>query len=247
MERELLRLSETPLHLEKTWESGGVPVLTAEVTLPCCGGKSRRARRFDRYYRQYARAYLKYCEAELLPRAAETMHTALERSAPWSCARAVLAYRVTLVRGDILSLYTEGREEHLPPRLTLRRAETWDRRTGFLLPLTAFFPPKTAVKKRLVRAGAGDGSGADGDGHGGVLSQLRRAAAPRIFQQELLSGGRRLALVLPMYSVAPAAEGIVDFSLPYGEGGAAPARRRRKKDRERRPGPQAAPPLSIGG
>ncbi|MFQ8792241.1 MAG: hypothetical protein ACLR77_07935 [Oscillospiraceae bacterium] len=39
MERELLRLSETPLHLEKTWESGGVPVLTAEVTLPCCGGK----------------------------------------------------------------------------------------------------------------------------------------------------------------------------------------------------------------
>ena len=88
MERELLRLSETPLHLEKTWESGGVPVLTAEVTLPCCGGKSRRARRFDRYYRQYARAYLKYCEAELLPRAAETMRTALERSAPWSCARA---------------------------------------------------------------------------------------------------------------------------------------------------------------
>lgn len=139
MERELLRLSETPLHLEKTWESGGVPVLTAEVTLPRCGGKSRRARRFDRYYRQYARAYLKYCEAELLPRATETMRTALERSAPWSCARAVLAYRVTLVRGDILSLYTEGREEHLPPRLTLRRAETWDRRTGFLLPLTGRF------------------------------------------------------------------------------------------------------------
>ena len=33
MERELLRLSETPLHLEKTWESGGVPVLTAEAGL----------------------------------------------------------------------------------------------------------------------------------------------------------------------------------------------------------------------
>ena len=35
MERELLRLSETPLHLEKTWESGGVPVLTAEDPLTC--------------------------------------------------------------------------------------------------------------------------------------------------------------------------------------------------------------------
>ena len=33
MERELLRLSETPLHLEKTWESGGVPVLTADAAV----------------------------------------------------------------------------------------------------------------------------------------------------------------------------------------------------------------------
>ena len=45
----------------------------------------------------------KICLLYTAPRAAETMHTALERSAPWSCARAVLAYRVTLVRGDILS------------------------------------------------------------------------------------------------------------------------------------------------
>ena len=200
MERELLRLSETPLHLEKTWESGGVPVLTAEVTLPRCGGKSRRARRFDRYYRQYARAYLKYCEAELLPRAAETMHTALERSAPWSCARAVLAYRVTLVRGDILSLYTEGREEHLPP-------------------LTAFFPPKTAVKKRLVRAvretareQMETGTAAYYPNYGALL---RRAFSSRSFY--LADDG--LHWFYPMYSVAPAAEGIVDFSLPYGEAG----------------------------
>ena len=196
-----------------------MPVLTAEVTLPRCGGKSRRARRFDRYYRQYARAYLKYCEAELLPRAAETMHTALERSAPWSCARATLAYRVTLVRGDTLSVYTEGREEHLPPRLTLRRAETWDRRTGFLLPLTAFFPPKTAVKKRLVRAARETareqmetGTAAYYPNYG-VL--LRRAFSSRSFY--LADDG--LHWFYPMYSVALAAEGIVDFSLPYGEAG----------------------------
>lgn len=165
------------------------------------------------------RAYLKYCEAELLPRAAETMHTALERSAPWSCARAVLAYRVTLVRGDILSLYTEGREEHLPPRLTLRRAETWDRRTGFLLPLTAFFPPKTAVKKRLVRAARETareqmetGTAAYYPNYGALL---RRAFSSRSFY--LADDG--LHWFYPMYSVAPAAEGIVDFSLPYGEAG----------------------------
>lgn len=220
MERELLRLSETPLHLEKTWESGGVPVLTREVTLPCCGGKSRRARRFDRYYRQYARAYLKYCEAELLPRATETMRTALERSAPWSCARAVLAYRVTLVRGDILSLYTEGREEHLPPRLTLRRrGDVGSAHGAFSCRSRAFFPPKTAVKKRLVRAARETareqmetGTAAYYPDYGALL---RRAFSSRSFY--LADDG--LHWFYPMYSVAPAAEGIVDFSLPYGEAG----------------------------
>lgn len=219
MERELLRLSETPLHLEKTWESGGVTVLSAEVTLPRCGGRSRRARRFDRYYRQYARAYLKYCEAELLPRAAEVMYAALERSAPWECCRATLDYRVTLARGALLSLYTEGREEHLPPRLTLRRAETWDRRTGFLLPLTAFFPPKTAVKKRLVRAARETARAQTEAGtaayYPNCRTMLRRAFSNRSFY--LTEGG--LHWFYPMYSVAPAAEGIVDFSLPYGEAG----------------------------
>ena len=36
MTGELLRLSETPLHEQRAWESGGVTVLTAEVTLPRC-------------------------------------------------------------------------------------------------------------------------------------------------------------------------------------------------------------------
>ena len=219
MERELLRLSETPLHLEKTWESGGVPVLTAEVTLPCCGGKSRRARRFDRYYRQYARAYLKYCEAELLPRAAETMHTALERSAPWSCARAVLAYRVTLVRGDILSLYTEGREEHLPPRLTLRRADKAlfyrrfrrkkrrERQEKARAPI-----PRLRAARETAREQMETGTAAYYPNYGALL---RRAFSSRSFY--LADDG--LHWFYPMYSVAPAAEGIVDFSLPYGEAG----------------------------
>lgn len=71
---------------------------------------------------------------------------------------------------------------------------------------------------------------------------LRRAFSSRSFY--LADDG--LHWFYPMYSVAPAAEGIVDFSLPYGEAGPLlPAEE--EKDRERRPGPQAAPPLSIGG
>ena len=219
MGRELLRLSETPLHLEKAWESGGVTVLTVEVTLPRCEGRGRCARRFDRYYRRYARAYLRYCEAELLPRAAETMRAAMERSAPWTCAHAALGYRLTLERGDILSLYTEGREEHLPPRLTLRRAETWERKSGLLLPLADFFPPKAAVKKRLVRAARETAAEQLEAGtaayYPGYRAALRRAFSDRNYY--LAPDG--LHWFYPMYSIAPAAEGVVDFSLPYGEDG----------------------------
>ena len=219
MGRELLRLSDTPLHMEKTWESGGVTVLCAEVTLPRCEERSRRARRFDRYYRQYARAYFQYCAAELFPRAAALMRTAMERSAPWECARATLGYRVTLAQGGILSLYTEGREVQLPPRLTLRRAETWDLHTARLLPLADFFPPKAAVKRRLVRA-ARETAAAQLDAETAAYDPnyritLRRAFSNRNFY--LAADG--LHWFYPMYSVAPAAEGIPDFSLPYGEAG----------------------------
>lgn len=217
MEGALLHLSDTPLRAERTWEVDGIAVLRAEITLPRCAGRSRRARRFDRYYRRYARAYLKYCEAELLPRAAETMRAAMERSAPWTCARATLGYTVTLARGGLLSLYTEGREEHLPPRLTIRRAETWDMRRALLLPLADFFPPKEAVKKRLVRCARETAAEQSAAGtsvyYPNYRTMLRRTFSTRNFY--LAPDG--LHWFYPMYSAAPSAEGIPDFCLPYSD------------------------------
>ncbi len=217
MTGELLRLSETPLHEQRAWESGGVTVLTAEVTLPRCGERDRRARRFDRYYRQYARAYLKYCETELLPRAAETMRAAIERSAPWKCAHAALDFSVTLVRGEILSLYTQSAEEGFAPRLILRRAEVWDRRRGLLLAPSDFFPARTAVKGRLIRCARSMAAEQLDAGtavyYPDYRSMLRRAFSSRNFY--LASDG--LHWFYPMYTVAPAAEGIPDFVLSYRE------------------------------
>ncbi len=216
---EFLQLSDTPLHDERVWEADGIAVLRAEVTLPRCGEKGRRARRFDRYYRRYARAYLRYCEGELLPRAAEQMRSAMERSAPWKCAQVTLGYTVTLTRGGLLSLYTEGREEHLPPRLTIRRAETWDMRRGLLLPLADFFPPKTAVKRLLVRSAWAQAASQIDEGSAAYYPSYRAALRRCFSAHSFYLTPEGLHWFYPMYSAASAAEGIADFCLPYGEGG----------------------------
>ena len=217
MTGELLRLSETPLHERRAWESGGITVLTAEVTLPRCGGGGRRARRFDRYYRQYARAYLKYCETELLPRAAETMRAAVERSAPWKSAHAALSYTVTLARGKILSVCTRSAEEELVPRLIQCRAEVWDMEKALPLALADFFPARTTVKKRLIRCARSMAAEQIDVGtavyYPNYRGMLRRAFSSRNFY--LAPDG--LHWFYPMYTAAPAAEGIPDFVLSYRE------------------------------
>lgn len=218
MDGKHLHLSDTPLHEERTWESGGIVVLTAEVTLPRCDGRTRAARRFNRYYRRYASAYLRYCAVELFPRAEERMRAAMVRSAPWERTHACLTYTVMLSRGALLSLYSEGVEENLPPRLVLRRAETWSLRDGLLLEARDFFPRGTPLR-RLLTARARSLTAAREEA-GTVYApnaraRLRRALTLRNFY--LAPDG--FHWFYPMYTIASAAHGIPDFALPYGESG----------------------------
>lgn len=218
MSGELLRLGSAPLREEREWESDGVTVLRAEVTLPQCEGESRAARRFNSYYRRSAAAYLRYCAEELYPRAAAGMREAMARSAPWERAGAALTYTVTLARGELLSLYTEGREESLAPPLTIRRAEIWSMRDGLVLEAADFFPRGTPIRRVLAArawktVAARQALGARYAPN--VRAQLRRALSLRSFY--LAPEGAHW--FYPMYALAPAAAGIPDFTLPYGEAG----------------------------
>ena len=149
MEHEEPRLAEA-LTEEQSWEADGVTVLTASVTLPQLAGKSGCARRFNRYYRRFCRAYLTYCKQILLPEAADSCRAAMAVSAPWSAAHAALSWRVSDRAGDILSVVCDAREtiHGLPPFL-IRRSEVWDLSAGLPMPLDEFFPPRKHCKKLL--------------------------------------------------------------------------------------------------
>ena len=56
---------------EREWTVEGLPVLTAQVSLPePVGSENRTTRRIRRYYRAQCRAFLRYCDRWLFPMAA---------------------------------------------------------------------------------------------------------------------------------------------------------------------------------
>ena len=204
------------LRQEKAWDVDGIPVLHASVTLPQLALPTRRARRFDRYYKHLCKAYFAYCEQMLLPWARAQYKAALDTSAPWTHMRCEMSYRVTLHEENVISLYIDAKETNGPvPRLVLRRADTWDLSVMLPMPMGEFFPKHTAYRKRLIALAreTAQTQMAQGvavyDENYRVL--LRRAFSSRNYY--LTDAG--LCFFYPMYAVAPSAEGIVTFTAPY--------------------------------
>ena len=204
------------LRQEKAWEEDGITVLHASVTLPQFAAPTRRARRFDRYYRHLCRAYFAYCEQMLLPWARAQCKAALETSAAWTHTRCEMSYRVTLREGNIVSLCIDAKETNGPvPHLVLRRADTWDLTALLPMPMGEFFPKRAAYRKRLIalarettQTQMAQGVAVYGENY---RTLLRRAFSSRNYF--LTDAG--LCFFYPMYAVAPSAEGIVTFTAPY--------------------------------
>lgn len=216
MEKGRLHRAQEDLRLEKSWEREGVTVLRAKVTLPQFEG--RRARRLNRYYRRFALSFLKYCEAELYPRAAALCREKMAVSAPWSVSRAALSYTVTYESEAFLSLYTDAAEEALPPRQVLRRADTWELSTALPLPLAALFAGGTWKKalRRRFRAEARERTEA---GRSEFYPDYRRSLRSCFSSRNFYLTADGIRLFYQMRSVAPAREGVVEFFIPYGEEG----------------------------
>lgn len=214
MDHEELRLGEA-LKEERAWEADGVTVLTASVELPQLAGKSQRAKRFNRYYRRFCRAYFTYCKQLLLPDAADSCRAAMETSAPWNAARAELRWRVSHQSGEVLSVVCDTRETiHSLPPFLIRRGEVWDLAMGLPMPLEEFFPPHTRCKKILLRYAREETlkrveGGAPYRENWRVM--LRRALDARNFY--LQDDG--LCFFYPLCALAGAREGIVTFTMPY--------------------------------
>ena len=204
-----------PFTAQREWTVEGIPVLSAEAAVPQpVGTTDRTARRIRRYYQAQLRAFLRYCEKWLLPQAAAEYRAALESSAPLPNFRAELRYEVTYQDQRFLSLYTQSREETGQTQLT-RRGDTWDLAEGYPARLSAFFRsprrllgPISEEIRRQERAGAAR-----------YRENWPRAVRYHFNPQNYYLTPEGIAVFFPMYAIAPGAEGIPTFLIPYGQEG----------------------------
>lgn len=215
MEKMEYRFGED-LRQEKAWDTDSIPVLHASVTLPQLASPTRRARRFDRYYKHLCKAYFAYCEQILLPWARAQCKAALDTSAPWTHTRCEMSYRITLREENVISLYIDAKETNGPvPHLVLRRADTWDLNAMLPMPMGEFFPKRAPYRKRLITLARETARSQMAQGVA-VYDEAYRILLRRAFSSRnyyLTDVG--LCFFYPMYAVAPSAEGVVTFTAPY--------------------------------
>lgn len=202
---------------EREWTVEEIPVLSARVEVPQpAPAADRVARRIRRYYQLQCRSYLRYCEKWLLPQAKAEYRAALASSTPLPHFQAELRYQVTYQDERFLSLWTQSRETGEQTTLT-RRGDTWDLAQGYPVPLPSFFPPRSPWKRQLLELAAEEIRRQERAGVARYREDWPKELRRRLNPQNYYLTGEGVAFFFPMFSLAPAAEGIPTFLLPYGE------------------------------
>ena len=223
----LTELRAEPFAAEREWTVEGIPVLTAAVELPQPLDADAVSRRIRRYYQAQCKAFLRYCERWLFPQAEAEYRAALAASAPLPCFRAELGYRVTYNSGGLWSLYTQSREVTGHTLLT-RRGDTWDLSAGYPVPLSAFFPARSPWRRQLLALAAEDIQRQERAGIARYDPEWRKKLRRRFNSRNYYLTEEGLTYFFPMYAIAPAAEAIPAFTLPYGQRDLLPPSEHRK-------------------
>lgn len=217
MKKTLTDLCTEAFTQEREWMVEGIPVLQASISLPTpTAPEGSVSRRIRRYYRLQCRSFLRYCEQFLLPQAAAEYRAALANSSPLPLFRAELSYCVTYNQNGLWSLYTQSREATLPGRTLLtRHGDTWDLAVGYPVPLSAFFPARSSWKKQLLRCAAEEIQRQETAGLSAYRPDWRRRLRRSFNSRNYFLTDTGLSFFFPMYTLAPAVEGIPTFTVPY--------------------------------
>ncbi len=219
-ERSLLQVRWTQEKRVLTLEK--VPVLELDLSWPQLSGGGRGGERINRYYQRLAKAWRSRWGRETYWLSCLDLAQRREESRPFRPWSAKLEGEVTWQDEKVLSVRMDAWEVRGDGRpLQVRTGDLWELPEGVPLPAGSCLPPRkrqshTRLLKQLREQG-----------------EARRAAGDcfldRDFAQKLpkyLSAQRccrtpeGLEFYIPQCALAPAAEGVVTFTLPLeGENG----------------------------
>ncbi|WP_186564621.1 DUF3298 and DUF4163 domain-containing protein [Lawsonibacter celer] len=204
------------------WEDE--PILHLSLQFPKLPDTPPGLRRIGRYYHQIAEQWKRRWEGRLYAQAQAAARSAREASHLFRSWEARLTYSVTYQQDGLLSLYLDAYEYTGGAHgLTVRHGDTWQVPEGTPRALHTFFPPHSRWRRQIFseicrqiesRVKAGDSLFADDWEH-----RLAPAFDPEHFY--LTSEG--ISVFFPLYSIAPYAEGIPAFPIPFPGDHPAPA------------------------
>lgn len=205
---EIVPCSVRPVY---AWED--IPILYAEARLPHWVGKG--GKHFNRYYQACARTFERYCAQSLYPCAETACKQSVESAGALHQWRATLLPTITYETSALLSLYTDTAETDGTHRTILRRGDTWDLRRGLPVALSDFFPAHTPWRRRLLALAAQEIEAQETQGIALYHEDWQRKLRSAFHSNHFYLTSEGLCFFYQMYAIAPAAEGIPTFCLPY--------------------------------
>lgn len=188
-----------------------LPLVAARCRLP----QLTDAGWFNRYYEAYRRAFFAYCRRVIAPRAQALYAQALAQGGGLVTWEITLDTTVTLNEPPLLSLYTDTVERIDGHRTVLRRSDTWHLSAGEPVALSSLFAPGSHWRRlmletatRQIRAGIADGTCL-------YHPDWRRRIRSDFSSERFYLTPEALCFYYQMYAIAPAAEGVPVFRIPY--------------------------------
>ena len=198
----------------------GTTIINVHISQPVISGETRllALRLMNKYYERFAKELLYYCNKKLKPEAIKQLEYRTENGFPFYPFELRSDFTVTYNSDGLLSLYTDVYEFTGGAHgSTLRFADIWHTPIGLPASVLEFFPKKTKIKKVLTEAAtvmAAEQITAGTDMYFEDYPQLIKKYFSYSNIYITYSG---MALFYQQITIAPYAEGIPVFIIPYNK------------------------------
>ncbi len=210
---------EIPVHIEQN----GVLLCTALISQPTVKGQASKwaLRRINSYYERFAKKLLRYVNTVLRENALSDYEYRTENGFPFFPYELRSDFALSFNKEGVLSLYTDVYEFTGGAHGNTRRfADIWYGDTGFPAAVSDFFPKGANYKKLLTDVAIREASAQMEAGTSMYFDDYPRLIIKNFSNRNIYLTDSGMALFYQQYEIAPYAEGIPVFVVPYnGETG----------------------------